>query len=141
MTPEQEALVQASFAKVAPIAEPAAEIFYQRLFALDPNLRALFAEDMTEQRRKLMAMLGSAVANLNQWASVAPLVRAMGLRHRGYGVRLADYDTVGAALIATLETGLGDAFTEPVRQAWFACYALVAGEMIAGAEPPNMTAA
>jgi hemoglobin-like flavoprotein len=134
MTPAQQSLVQASFAKVVPIADTAATLFYEDLFRRDPSLRALFKEDMAEQRQKLMAMIGTAVAGLGNWASIAPAIAALGERHTDYGVRTEHYDTVGKALIATLQKGLGDAFTPEVKEAWLACYAAVASEMIAGAK-------
>ena len=134
MTPAQRALVQASFAKVVPIADTAATLFYEDLFRRNPSLRALFKEDMADQRRKLMTMIGTAVANLGNWANIAPAVAALGQRHAAYGVKIEDYDTVGKALIATLEKGLGDAFTPEVRAAWLACYAAVAAEMVNGAQ-------
>jgi hemoglobin-like flavoprotein len=134
MTPAQKALVQASFAKVVPIADTAATLFYEDLFRRDPSLRALFKEDMAEQRQKLMAMIGSAVASLGDWASIAPAVAALGERHAAYGGRTEHYDTVGKALITALQKGLGDAFTPDVKEAWLACYAAVAAEMIAGAK-------
>ena len=129
MTSEQTTLVQTSFAKVAPIADTAATLFYDRLFELNPSLRGLFNEDLREQRMKLMAMLTTAVNNLPQWEAVAPHVKQLGLRHIGYGVKPADYDTVGIALIDTLEKGLGEAFTPPVRDAWIACYTTIVAEM------------
>lgn len=134
MTPEQQELVQGSFAKVAPIADLAATLFYEDLFERDPRFRSLFKNDLTEQRQKLMSMLGTAVANLRQWEKVAPTVRALGHRHVAYGVAAADYETVGAALIATLEKGLGDDFTPEVRQAWLACFVLIKTQMLEGAE-------
>jgi hemoglobin-like flavoprotein len=133
MTPEQETLVQTSFAKLAPIADAAATLFYEDLFRRDPALRSLFKADMAEQRRKLMAMLATAVAHVHDWDKISAQVAALGRRHVAYGVKPADYDTVGAALMATLETGLGDEFTENVRDAWAACIAKVAGEMLGGA--------
>ena len=129
MTSEQTTLVQTSFAKVAPIADTAATLFYDRLFELNPSLRGLFDEDLREQRMKLMAMLTTAVNNLSQWDAVAPHVKQLGLRHVGYGVKPADYDTVGIALIDTLEKGLAEAFTPPVRDAWIACYTKIVAEM------------
>ena len=129
MTSEQTTLVQTSFAQVAPIADTAATLFYDRLFELNPSLRGLFSEDLREQRMKLMAMLTTVVNNLHQWHAVAPHVKQLGLRHVGYGVKPADYDTVGSALIDTLEKGLGEAFTPPVRDAWLACYATIVAEM------------
>jgi hemoglobin-like flavoprotein len=135
MTPEQQALVQTSFAKVVPIADVAATLFYEDLFLRNPRLRPLFKEDMTDQRQKLMAMLGTAVANLTRWEKIAPSVQALGQRHAAaYGVKPADYATVGQALIATLEKGLGDGFTPQVRDAWLACYAAVSSEMLGGAK-------
>jgi hemoglobin-like flavoprotein len=122
--------VQTSFAKVAPIADMAATLFYEDLFQRNPRLRALFKDDLTEQRQKLMSMLGTAVANLRQWEKIAAAVQALGRRHVAYGVEPADYDTVGAALIATLEKGLGNDFTQEVRKAWIACYAAIVADML-----------
>lgn len=122
--------MQTSFAKVAPIADTAAMLFYDDLFQRDPRLRSLFKDDMTEQRQKLMSMLGTAVANLRQWDKIAAAVQALGKRHVTYGVAPADYDTVGAALIATLEKGLGNDFTPEVRGAWIACYTAIVTEML-----------
>ena len=133
MTPEQQDLVQASFAKIVPIADEAAILFYDDLFDRDPSLRSLFPDDMTEQRRKLMAMLATAVTNLKSWDKVAAAVRALGARHAGYGVQVSHYDTVGEALIATLEQGLGDDFTPELRDAWVSCYRAVSAEMMAAA--------
>jgi hemoglobin-like flavoprotein len=87
MTPESQRLVRESFAKVAPIAPAAAAIFYDRLFALDPALRPLFKGDMAEQGRKLMSMIGTAVADLGQLDAIVPAVRDLGRRHAGYGVQ------------------------------------------------------
>jgi len=133
MTPTQQKLVQASFAQVAPIADQAATLFYEELFRRDPQLRALFKEDMAEQRRKLMSMLATAVANVGNWGTVSSAVRALGQRHVQYGVKAADYATVGASLIATLEKGLGAGFTSEIRAAWEACIAMVAEEMLSAA--------
>jgi nitric oxide dioxygenase len=77
-----------------------------------------------------MAMLGTAVANLGEWEKISAAVKALGRRHVGYGVKASDYPTVGAALIATLEKGLGADFTPQVRAAWLACIDKVAGEML-----------
>ncbi len=134
MTPVQQDLVQSSFAKVAPIAEQAAVIFYDDLFQRDPSLRPMFPDDMTEQRRKLMAMLAMAVTNLKTWDRIAAAVRALGARHVAYGVQPGHYDTVAASLLAALEKGLGDEFTPAVRDAWIACYQAVSSEMLAVAD-------
>ncbi len=130
MTPSQKGLVRASFAKVEPIADAAAIMFYDELFERDPQLRHLFKSDMAEQRKKLMQMLAVAVAHLDDWATISAAVRALGTRHRGYGVSPADYDTVSQALIVTLERGLGPEFTREVREAWLACISAIAAEML-----------
>lgn len=134
MKPEQIALVQQSFAKVAPIAEDAAVIFYDRLFALDPSLRQLFKGDMKEQGRKLMTMLNVAVAGLSDLDKIVPAVRQLGVRHRNYGVKPEHYETVGEALLWTLEQGLGSAFTDEVRGAWAAVYQTLASTMLEAAK-------
>jgi len=133
MTDEQQAMVRASFAQVAPNAPAVAALFYERLFQLDPSLRPLFKGDMAAQGRKLMAMIGTAVANLHQLDSVAPAVAQMGQRHVAYGVKQGDYATVGQALLWTLQQGLGEGFTPPVRAAWTECYQTLAAVMTTAA--------
>jgi hemoglobin-like flavoprotein len=129
MTDDQKTMVRNSYASVSPNAPAVAAMFYQRLFELDPGLRPLFKGDMAEQGRKLMAMIDTAVANLHQIDTIVPAVQQLGERHKTYGVKAADYDTVAAALLWTLEQGLGDAFTPPVREAWTVCYGTLAGVM------------
>ncbi len=129
MTEEQQALIRDSFAKVAPNAATVAATFYARLFELDPGLRPLFKGDMGAQGRKLMAMIGTAVANLHQLDTVVPAIQQLGERHVGYGVKDADYATVGSALLWTLQQGLGADFTPATREAWTECYTTLAGVM------------
>ena len=129
VTNTQKVLVQESFAAVMPIADDAAALFYRRLFELDPSLERMFKGDMTEQRRKLVQMLTAAVKGLDRLDQLVPVVEELGRRHVGYGVADAHYDTVGAALLWTLEKGLGSAFTPEVRDAWVAVYGLLAGTM------------
>ncbi len=130
MTPHQISLVQTSFAKVVPIADTAADLFYGRLFEIAPEVRRLFPDDMTEQKKKLMAMLGTAVGSLTRLDTLMPAVRALGARHAGYGVTAAQFAPVGAALLWTLEQGLGEAFTPEVRQAWATVYNTLSSIMI-----------
>ena len=129
MTPYQVDLVQSSWAKVAPIAPTAASLFYGKLFDLDPELRPLFKSDLTDQGRKLMQMLALAVRGLSDLDLLVPAVEDLGRRHLGYGVRQKDYDTVGSALLWTLEQGLGEEFTPEVRTAWTQAYTLLAQTM------------
>ena len=133
MTNEQIKLVQDSFRQVGPIAETAAQLFYARLFELDPDLELLFKGNLTEQGRKLMQMLGLAVSSLDRMEQLLPVVRSLGTRHVDYGVRDKDYDTVGRALLWTLRKGLGEAFTPDVEAAWSNVYATLASEMQSGA--------
>jgi hemoglobin-like flavoprotein len=133
MTPEQVKLVQDSFAKVAPIAGTAADLFYDRLFTIAPQVRSLFPSDLVEQKKKLMQMIATAVAGLNQVEKIIPAVEELGRRHAGYGVTAQHYEPVGAALLWTLEQGLGADFTPPVKAAWTEVYMTLAGVMQKGA--------
>ncbi len=144
VTPKQKQLVQTSFAKVVPIAETAADLFYARLFALDPALKPLFKGDMKEQGKKLMRTLGVAVNGLDNLEQIVPTVQDLGRKHVGYGVLPQHYDTVGAALLWTLEQGLGAAFTKETGEAWGAVYTLLANTMkdaAYGAEPAALARA
>jgi len=129
MTPQQIALVQGSFKSVAPIASKAADLFYDRLFEIAPEVRRLFPADLSVQKVKLMAMLAKAVNNLHQLDAVLPSLRQLGDRHREYGVSADHYAPVGAALLWTLEQGLGSAFSPEVKAAWTAAYGALAGAM------------
>lgn len=134
MTPNQIDLVQGSWRQVLPVAESAALMFYDRAFFLDPSLRTLFRGDMIEQRRKVMAMITFAVNGLTRLEQLAPAVQDLGRRHAAYGVRPEHYYTVGAALLWTLQQGLGDSFTPAVREAWTAAYVVLANTMRGAAE-------
>lgn len=134
MTPEQVTLVKESFAKVEPIAEDAAAMFYDILFQMDPDLKDLFKGDMKEQGRKLMASLKMVVASLDRLGEVKDAVEKLGVRHLDYGVEFKDYDTVGAALLVTLQQGLGDAFTEDVKDAWMEAYLTLSEVMMEAAQ-------
>jgi len=134
MTPNQIELVQSSFAKVVPISEQAAALFYGRLFELAPEVRALFKGDMVEQGRKLMTMLGSVTRGLGNLDTLVPVAQRLAERHVGYGAQPAHYAVVGAALIDTLDKGLGEEFTPEVRNAWETAYGTLSGVMIAAAQ-------
>lgn len=133
MTPQEITLVRSSFAKVAPIADQAAALFYTRLFELDPSLRNLFRGDIAAQGKKLMQTIGYCVASLDRLAAIVPVVRELGLRHSSYHVRDEHYETVGTALLWTLEKGLGADFTPETKNAWAKVYWLLAETMKAGA--------
>jgi hemoglobin-like flavoprotein len=129
MTPEQVALVKNSWAQVVPIKETAADLFYNKLFELDPAVQPLFKSDLAEQKRKLVSMLNSVVNGLDNIAALIPVAQDLGKRHVPYGVKAEHYDTVGAALLWTLSAGLGDGFTPAVKEAWTTAYTTLAGVM------------
>ena len=129
VTTAHKQLVQESFTQVAPIADDAAALFYRRLFELNPCLKLMFRGEMAEQRKKLTQMLTAAVKGLDHLEQLVPVVQELGRRHAGYGVVDADYDTVGKALLWTLEKLLGRAFTPELRQAWTSVYTLLATTM------------
>ena len=138
MTPQQVDDVQASFAKVAPIAEQAAALFYGRLFETAPETRALFSGDMEAQGQKLMTAIATVVNSLGEIEAVVPAVQDLAKRHVAYGVRPTHYALVGGALLWTLEQGLGEEdFTPAVSEAWEAAYAALSGMMIAAAYPES----
>ena len=130
MTPEQVTLVQQSFGKVAPNAEQAAVMFYDRLFEIAPQVKAMFPADMTEQRKKLMATLAVVVNGLSNLESILPAASALARRHVAYGARAEHYPVVGSALLWTLEKGLGDGWTPDIAGAWTAAYTTLSGFMI-----------
>ncbi len=129
MNNDSIALVQHSWAKVAPFASRAATLFYDRLFTLDPGLKPLFTGDMGAQGAKLMQMIGVAVGKLDEIPVLLPMLRNLGRRHAGYGVKDHHYETVAAALLSTLAKGLGDEFTPEVRAAWIQVYGVIADTM------------
>ena len=132
MTSKQIDLVQESFKKVERIARDAAGLFYTRLFEIDPALRSMFRGDIEEQGRKLMQVLAFAVASLRHPDRMMTTLYDLGRRHTAYGVTDEHYATVAAALLWTLEQGLGDAFTDEVRDAWAAAYELLSSAMKSG---------
>lgn len=130
MTEDQKTLVQESWELVVPISETAAELFYARLFELDPDLKPLFSNaDMKEQGKKLMLMITTAVRGLGDLGQLIGAIQAMGKRHVGYGVKAEHYDTVGAALLDTLEKGLGEHWTPDHKEAWALTYTTLATVM------------
>jgi len=137
MHAQQVVLVRQTWERVKPHADAVADIFYARLFELDPTLRLFFKADMRAQGRKLTSTIGLAVASLDRLEEVLPAVRQLGRRHACFGVRDEHYATVGAALLDTLDAGLKDAFTPEVKAAWSALYSGVATEMKRGAGDPR----
>ncbi len=130
MSPEQKNLVKTTWAMVVPIADTAAGLFYDRLFAIDMSTRTMFTNtNMPEQRKKLMQALAFVINGLDKTEQLLPTIQSLGRNHVRYGVTAGHYDFVGSALLWTLEQGLKDAWTPAVKSAWIAAYTLVAGVM------------
>ena len=134
MQAQQIQLVRASFAAVRRTVEQPGALFYDNLFAADPALRHLFRGDIGHQGERLMTMIASALDLLDRPATLLPVLRQLGARHAGYGVKEGHYATVGGALIRTLEQGLGVSFTDAVRQAWVDLYGVISSTMIDAAQ-------
>ena len=134
MNAQQIELVQASFEMVRPIADQAAETFYQRLFEIAPTYRSLFKNNIRKQGAMLMSTLGLAVGSLNNLEAILPAVRSLGQRHAGYGVTAEHYQPVAEAFLWTLDHYLGEAFTPELKDAWVEAYTILAGAMIEASE-------
>jgi nitric oxide dioxygenase len=134
MSPQDIELVQSSWKVVVPIKEQAASLFYGRLFELDPGLRPMFKGDIAEQGTRLMAMLNAVITGLTNLEAIVPVAQSLAKRHVTYGVKPAHYDTVGAALIWTLQQGLGPAFTPETEAAWTRTYGLLSSTMISASQ-------
>ncbi|WP_136660745.1 globin family protein [Nitratireductor sp. XY-223] len=134
MNRDQITIVQDTWQHVLPIAEVAADLFYDRLFELDPGVRDLFAKtDMSAQKAKLLATLASTIAGLNTSTTLLRDLEELGRKHAAYGVQPAHYAVVAEALIWTLEKGLGERWSDEAAKAWAAAYELIAGQMQKGA--------
>lgn len=133
MTPSQVELVQKSFSKVAPISEQAAELFYGRLFEIAPEVKPMFPNDMKEQGKKLMGTLAVVVGGLTKLETILPAASMLAKKHVAYGVKASHYTPVGAALLWTLEKGLGSEWTPDVATAWTTAYTTLSGYMISEA--------
>ncbi|MCK1636664.1 hemin receptor [Bradyrhizobium sp. 157] len=141
MSPEDKAAVKITWAKIVPIADVAATLFYERLFTLDPSLQPMFGRtDMKEQRRKLLAALSAVVNGLENLEPLIPVLENLGRNHARYGVIDAHYETVGAALLWTLEQGLKEAWTPAAKAAWTKAYGAVADVMRSAAATSAMPA-
>lgn len=134
LTDDQVKLVKANWNAVKPIKETAADLFYDKLFELDPSIRSLFKEDISIQKKALMATISFAVATLNHPDKLVPAVQQLGTRHGGYGVTDKHYATVGAAMLWTLEQGLGEAWTPEAKAASTEVYGILSSTMLEAAQ-------
>jgi len=123
------ALVQQSFEQAATLGDSVAEIFYAELFAIDPSLRQMFKDDMTDQRKKLLSALSLVVRSLHAPEKILGAVKTLAVRHVSYGVEAHHYTSVGNALLRTLRKGLGGQFTPELYSAWADAYRMLADIM------------
>lgn len=140
MTPNQIKLIQASYAEIAPLAGTFADLFYDRLFEIAPQVRTMFPAALGEQKKKLMAMLGTVVAGLSHLETLVPAVQSLGRSHAGYGVNARHYASVGSSLLWTLEKALGESFTPEVKDAWATAYIVLSTTMMNAANERPMAA-
>ena len=141
VTSRQKALVQESFTSIEPIFEDVTALFYARVFELDPAARRLFPQDMASQYRKVSQILAAAVKGLDHLDRLVPVLQDLGRRHAAYGVTESHYETGGAALLWTLEKGLGRAFTPELKEAWASVYGLLATTMYEATQTTRPAAA
>ncbi len=142
VTPEQIAVVKATWAKVVPISEFASRLFYDRLFETSPHLAPMFyGVDLVSQRQKLVKAINMVVMSLERIDTLIPTIRELGHRHLSYGAEESHYGEVGAALLWTLETGLGEDWSLEAETAWTNAYQLLASVMLEGAREGMKSAA
>jgi hemoglobin-like flavoprotein len=133
VTERQKQIVYETFPLIREIALPVSLLFYGRLFDLDPSLRQLFKIDIKEQSKKLVATLDALVEGIDNWAKIVPVLRELGQRHVGYGVKEQHYDTVCSALVWAFGQALQPGFDNEVRAAWTAVIRAVNEQMKIGA--------
>lgn len=138
MTLEQVHLIRKSFAELSRHEHIAALVFYRRLFEIDPNLQRLFKGDIEEQSKKLLEMLAVLIAMLERPLGLELELKAMGLRHAGYGVKDEHYAMVGRALLDMLAETLDRGFTPEVRESWTGLYGAVETVMKMGAAEADL---
>jgi hemoglobin-like flavoprotein len=131
MTDDEVALIRESFAHLHRRKSESGALFYGRLFEIAPEVRPLFKGDINAQGVKLMEMLTVAIATLRDRDGLVALLRKLGRDHKAYGVKEEHYDSVGAALIWTMKSSLGQNFTPQLEKAWTSVYSEIASVMIA----------
>ena len=138
MTTQQVLLVKNSW-KIFQAINPVlvGDVFYTKLFMAAPKLRHMFSISKEEQSKKLIEMLNVIVGRLNRLDELTDDIKQLAIRHAGYGVKPEHYNAVGAALLWTLEKGLGKDWTKEVEDAWVACYTILADTMINASSVEN----
>ena len=137
MTPGQITLVEETLAEID--LDAVAADFYRRAYEADPSLAAMFTTDPAVQRARFARELSEIVRTIRTLDQFEPAVRALGVRHRSYGVRVGHYRIMGGALLEALRAALGRAWTAEAAEAWALAYNLTAETMLSGAMdlPPS----
>jgi hemoglobin-like flavoprotein len=130
VTAVQKSLVQASWQELSQHSVHVAELFYDRLFELDPSLEELFPQNLSVQSTKLMRAIGAVVRGLDDMERVTPMLQDLGRRHLDYGARPGHYVTMGKALLWTIEQSLEGEFPPRLKEAWAEVFAWVSSLMI-----------
>lgn len=138
ITDKQRQLVTLSFARLVPISNEAAAMFYNRLWEIAPETRAMFhSTDMTQLGMKIMQTLGVTVRALHDLDSISPMLQDLGRRHMSYGVTREQYELVKAALLWMIEQTLKKDFTPETRAAWIAAYDLITSIVTSAYDSPQ----
>ena len=125
MTPDDIAQVQESWRKIEPVKEIAAELFYTRLFELDPPLRMVCGDDMMDRRKRFTQVVSATVRGLARVDMLLPAVREFGMRHPLPGEIEQHHANVASALLWMLEKALRKDFTPEVKAAWIKAYGML----------------
>jgi hemoglobin-like flavoprotein len=133
VTPEQVAMVQASFTELGPRTPDLAARFYERLFEAAPACRTMFSEDPAVQEALFASELAAIARSISQFDAFTTRTRHLGARHRAYGVTYSHYETAGHVLLDALADTLGPAFGDDVRDAWRLAFDMMAETMMQGA--------
>lgn len=138
----QVEMLETSFDAIAPRGEELMDVFYQRLFELDPEVQRLFGgTDMEAQKKKLLSTLVLLRNSLRDLGQVVPALKGLGARHAGYGVAPEHYTLVGQALITAMMEVAGPAWQPEYTVAWADAYQVVQDTMLEGASESLPSAA
>jgi len=118
LTAEQKRLIRVSFLRIEPALDLVAQLFFLKLFRLDPSLRKKFSGPIEVQARKFAAGAKLAMISIGHEDGLAPTLRLLGARHRQLGIRARHYRTMSRSLVWTLERSLDKDFDRDTKDAW-----------------------
>ena len=132
-------LVRGTWAIVSGDLQAVGDLFYGKLFEIDPSLKTgIFGKsDIKVQALRLMQMVDGAVGLLDDPVNLRDVLLKLGERHVLYGVKEEHYAVVGKAFVATLQAGLKDKLTPEAAAAWIRVYTFIQTTMVEGAKKAN----